>query len=287
MNADSPANPRSRADAGCVVVITGSTRGIGFGLADSFLAKGCAVVVNGRSRAGVDRAVAALRSRYPDGGILGVPGDVAVADDVQALWDAAQAHFGYVHIWINNAGLETARMPLWEIPPASIAEVVGANLTGTLYGCRVALRGMTVQGSGHIYNMEGFGSDGRIAPGLTTYASTKSAVTYLTKALLEETKDLPVKVSSINPGMVLTDMLRESISPERADNAKRIFNILADTVETVTPWLAERILANDSRGAHIVWLTTPKMIGRFLMARVRKRDLFGDDEASPPSPAHG
>ncbi|MEZ4717270.1 MAG: SDR family oxidoreductase [Caldilineaceae bacterium] len=171
------------------------------------------------------------------------------------------------------------RALLWDVTPAEIDQVVTTNLAGTLHGCRVAIRGMAAQGGGFVYNMEGFGSDGRVAPGLTTYAATKAGITYLTNALVEETKDLPVKVGSINPGMVLTDMLRDSIAPDRADNARRIFNILADTVDTVTPWLADKVLANDERGAHIVWLTKPKIFGRFLMAPFRKRDIFALDDA--------
>ena len=74
--------------------------------------------------------------------------------------------------------------------------------------------------------------------------------------------------------MVLTDMLLDNIPAERQANAKRIFNILADRVETVAPWLAQRILENDKAGARIAWLTTPQIFMRFLLARFRKRDLF-------------
>ena len=278
-----PAQPAADADsltAARVVVVTGSTRGIGYGLANAFLAQQCAVVINGRTAASVDAAVQSLAADHPTGQILGASGDIGVAAQVQALWDATMARFGRVDIWINNAGLETARALLWDVTPAEIDQVVTTNLAGTLHGCRVAIRGMAAQGGGFVYNMEGFGSDGRVAPGLTTYAATKAGITYLTNALVEETKDLPVKVGSINPGMVLTDMLRDSIAPDRADNARRIFNILADTVDTVTPWLADKVLANDERGAHIVWLTKPKIFGRFLMAPFRKRDIFALDDAT-------
>ena len=279
---DGPAQPATDAEsltAARVVVVTGSTRGIGYGLANAFLAQRCAVVINGRTAASVDAAVQSLAADHPTGQILGASGDIGVAAQVQALWDATMARFGRVDIWINNAGLETARALLWDVTPAEIDQVVTTNLAGTLHGCRVAIRGMAAQGGGYVYNMEGFGSDGRVAPGLTTYAATKAGITYLTNALVEETKDLPVKVGSINPGMVLTDMLRDSIAPDRADNARRIFNILADTVDTVTPWLADKVLANDERGAHIVWLTKPKIFGRFLMAPFRKRDIFALDDA--------
>ncbi len=66
--------------------------------------------------------------------------------------------------------------------------------------------------------------------------------------------------------------------PEEWDQAKRIFNILADQVETVAPWLAEKILANRKSGTKITWLTRPKIISRFLMAGLRKRDLFDAEQ---------
>lgn len=261
-----------------VVVITGSTRGIGYGLAQAFLARGCQVVVNGRSQAAVERAVAALAASYEPGCIFGQPADVTDPAQVQALWNGAVERFGRVDIWINNAGLENRQMVLWELPPETIQAVVDTNLCGTIYCCQVAIRGMRAQGGGHIYNMEGFGSEGRIQTGITPYASTKYAIAYLTKALVAETADLPVRISTLNPGMVLTDMLLDNVPPERLANAKRIFNILADRVETVAPWLAQRILENDKAGTRIAWLTTPQILLRFLLARFRKRDLFATQQ---------
>ena len=57
---------------------------------------------------------------------------------------------------------------------------------------------------------------------------------------------------------------------------KGIFNILSDRVETVTPWLAGKILANRKNGTRITWLTNKKLMWRFLTAPIRKRDIFGD-----------
>jgi hypothetical protein len=76
--------------------------------------------------------------------------------------------------------------------------------------------------------------------------------------------------------MVLTDMLTAPYDRQSAEwaRARRIFNILADRVETVTPWLAGQILANQQHGARIKWLTKRKIITRFLLAPFRKRDLF-------------
>ncbi|MGD8814399.1 MAG: hypothetical protein PVI78_07980, partial [Anaerolineales bacterium] len=62
--------------------------------------------------------------------------------------------------------------------------------------------------------------------------------------------------------------------PDDWKRAKRIFNLIADRVETVTPWLVDRILSNRRNGATIAWLTPAKTLGRFMIAPFRRRDIF-------------
>lgn len=244
------------------VVVTGSTRGIGFGLARALLTRGCDVVLCGRSQARVDDALHRL-GRGSAARLLGRTCDVADPAQVQALWDTAVDRFGRVDIWINNAGISTRPAPLWEQDPVDLSAVVATNLTGTVHGSRVAIRGMLAQGEGHVYLMEGLGSRGEVRPGTVPYGTTKYAVRYLAKALARETKHTPVKVSTISPGMVRTDLLLDSVTPDGADRAARIFDILADDVETVASWLADQVLANTRSGRRIAWLTAPKIAIRF------------------------
>jgi NAD(P)-dependent dehydrogenase (short-subunit alcohol dehydrogenase family) len=262
------------------IVITGSTRGIGYGLADSFLALGCAATISGRAPAGVEKAVAELSAKHKADRVFGHPCDVTDFEQVQALWDVAQAHWGQIDIWINNAGVSHPQANLWELTPEQIRAVVVTNLAGAMYGSKVALRGMLEQGFGSLYNLEGLGSDGRKVEGLALYGSTKCALRYLDESLAQETRGTPVLVGALRPGMVVTDMLtRQYVErPEEWEQAKRIFNILADRVETVTPWLARQVLANDKTGVCITWMTRRKSIGRFLSAPFRKRDLFEEPE---------
>jgi short-subunit dehydrogenase len=114
--------------------------------------------------------------------------------------------------------------------------------------------------------------------GLILYGTTKSALSYLSDALIEETKGSPVLVGALRPGMVATEMLTGPYRgrPEDWERAKPIFNILADRVETVAPWLAEKVLENTQHGARFQWLTRGRAMLRFLMAPMRKRDLFGE-----------
>ena len=259
------------------VVITGSTRGIGYGLADSFLSLGCAVTISGRTLAGVEKAVADLAAKHEAGRVLGQPCDVTDFQQVQALWDAAKAHFGKIDIWINNAGIGHSQMDSWELSPEQIKAVVDTNLVGAMYGAKVALRGMLDQGFGSFYNVEGLGSDDRMVEGLTLYGCTKAGLRYLTQSLVQKTRGTPVLVGALRPGMVMTDLVTKQYKerPEDWERDKRIVNILADRVETVTPWLAQKVLANDKTGVRITWLTRGKVMGRFLLAPFRKRDLFG------------
>jgi len=259
-----------------IVVITGSTRGLGYGLADAFLARDCAVVVSGRTREAVDRAASDLAARHDQDRVLGQPCDVTDYGQVQALWDVAQARFGRVDVWINNAGIAHAQTPFGRYDPAQIRAVVETNLVGAMYGAQVALNGMRAQGHGALYNMEGLGSDGRRVEGLGLYGTTKHGLAYLTDALVAETEGTALLVGALRPGMVVTDMLTQQYDLGSADweRAKRIFNILADRVETVAPWLADQVLANRKHGARFHWLGRARVLGRFLRAPFRKRDLF-------------
>ena len=258
------------------IVITGSTRGLGYGLADAFLAMGCQVMVSGRTRAGVDAAVGRLAESQEQGRIQGQACDVREHEQVQALWEAALERFGQVDIWINNAGIGQGMMKFWEIEADQIKEIVETNLTGTMFGARVAIQGMLAQGFGAVYNMEGSGSDGRGGHGLTVYGSSKRGGRFLTDALIEEVADTPVIVGALSPGMLVTELVTSQMEPnsENGERLKRIMNIIADRVETVAPWLAERVLANLKNGASMRWLTRGKVLWRFLTAPLHKRDLF-------------
>ena len=258
------------------IVITGSTRGIGFGLARSFLELGQSVVVSGRTAETVESVRAALAKTYGEDRVAGIPCDVTECGAVQALWERAVDAFGSIDIWINNAGISHPQVSPWEQTIDRTKAIIDTNILGTLYGARVAMNGMTVQGHGAIYNLEGLGSAGRHVPGTSLYGTTKAAIRYFTDALVLEAKGSLVIIGAISPGMVITDLIMDGLDRDAPDwpRAKRIFSILADRVETVTPWIAQRVLANTKSGVRINWLTPMKSTSRFLLAPFRHRELF-------------
>jgi len=256
------------------IVITGSTRGIGFGLADAFLALGCRVTISGRAQASVDRAVADLAARHEAGRVVGFPCNVTQIEELQALWDAARGRFGSVDIWINNAGVSNPRRDYWDLDPQEARCVIETNVIGSMYGCTVALRGMRAQGHGAVYNLEGLGSSGgRKVRGLSVYGTSKAALRYFDDALALETEGTPVIVGAIQPGMIQTDMIlgQYKDKPEEWARDKKIFDILTSPVETVAPWIARRVLENTRNGARIQWASGARIMGRFLLAPFRRR----------------
>jgi NAD(P)-dependent dehydrogenase (short-subunit alcohol dehydrogenase family) len=259
------------------VVITGSTKGIGLGMAREFLRRGHAVMISSRGAAAVETTVAALRREFPQGRLAGCACDVGNYAQVQGLWDAAAEAFGRVDLWVNNAGRDGKKLPFFMIPPEDFAATVTTNLIGLMNCNRVCMAGMYRQKGGWIWNMEGFGSNGAIRPTVGVYGATKYAVRYFTRAMVQELAKTPIKVGYLSPGIVVTDLL---VPPpdqrgERWQQSKKILNILADTVETVTPFLVEGMLAARESGAAVRWLTDGKVRWRFFRSLFVKRDLFG------------
>jgi NAD(P)-dependent dehydrogenase (short-subunit alcohol dehydrogenase family) len=259
------------------IVITGSTRGIGHGMALEFLKRGCRIMISGRKREQVDSEVKKFADVYGSDKIAGYPCEITSHEQIQALWDAAVKTFGTVDIWINNAGVTHPTANVMELKPVEIKPVIDTNITGLIYANQVALRGMTSQGHGFIYNMEGHGSHDEFMAGLTVYGTTKRAVKYFTDSLQLELDGTGAKVCLLSPGIVMTDFIIDEmrkLPPERYETAKVVYNCLADTVETVTPWLAEQILTNDEGGKEIAWLDAEKVNARFESDEYCSRDLL-------------
>lgn len=260
------------------VVITGSTRGIGYGLAVAFLERGCEVVVAGRTATGVEMAVTSLANRFGQERVLGQPCDVTVPAQVESLWQAAETRFGRVDIWISNAGLGHRTAKLWELSPDSVRSVLDTNITGVVNCARVAVPRFLSQGHGQLYNMEGYGSDLSVRENLGIYAASKAALRSLTLTLALETEGMPIQIGALGPGMVVTDLLLDPVKddPKTRKQLIRVANILGERPETVCPWLVEHVLGNTKNGVRFDWLNKRKVIWKFATAPLHRRDLFTD-----------
>lgn len=262
-----------------VIVITGSTRGIGKGLALEFAKRGHHVVISGRSQAAADACAAQLQQATSSTTrLLGIACDIASRDDIERLWQRSVEALGRVDLWINNAGVSHPRQRVGELSADDITSVAQTNLTGVLHATQVALRGMSAQAEGGtIYNMEGFGSNGMSRPGMSLYGASKFALTYFNKALLAELPSAKVKICYLSPGIVVTDLLKRDMGAPGSDEFERtrkVYEILADRVDTVAPWLVEHMLRHPKNGSRVAWLTSGKAARRFMGSLFRRRQVL-------------
>ena len=136
---------------------------------------------------------------------------------------------------------------------------------------------------GFVYNLEGHGSNDVMIPGFSMYGTTKRAVTYYTKALAKELEEnnSKVKAGLLSPGVMITDFTVKALGGEQAielpDKTKKFYNVMGDYPDKAADYLVRKILANTKNGAHIQWLTGPKVVWRFMTAGIRKRDYFSEN----------
>jgi len=259
------------------IVITGSTRGIGFSMANEFLRAGCNVTLSGRGEA----LTAAMQKELSpfEGKYIYVSCNVQEKANLQKLWDASSAQWGEIDIWINNAGENTPHVFSWETDGTDTENIIKTNLIGMIYGSQIAAKGMLKQGKGAIYSMEGLGSNNMTQKKTILYGTTKHALTYFMKGMALELEGTDVIAGRLSPGMVLTEFITKMPDGEPSqvianEQFRKIFNILADKPATVAKFLIPRILSNTKNDAQIAWLTKRKAAWRFLTAGFRKNRLI-------------
>jgi NAD(P)-dependent dehydrogenase (short-subunit alcohol dehydrogenase family) len=255
-----------------VAVITGSSRGLGYAIAEVYAREGAKVVIASRTQKAVDQAVRELRKSGAQA--EGLACDVSDIQQVEALAEFAVHKFGGLDIWVNNAGLSAPYGPTAHIPSNDFLNVIQTNITGTYNGSVVAMRYFAAQKSGKLINLLGRG-DGGSVPLQNAYSSSKVWVRNFTKALAKEYANRGVDVFGFNPGLVKTDMLSNvhAISGyEQQLNPLRVVTMLwgneADVPAQKALWLASP--ASDGRnGLLTTVLTTHFMFSRLVRAAFR------------------
>lgn len=118
------------------IVITGSTRGIGFGLAKEFLTLGHKIVINGRMVEKLSKAISELENINPD--LIGVVGSVSLNETHVSIVEKATSEFGKIDIWINNAGIPQAHKMFVDIDDTELNKIIDTNIYGLMFGTRIA-----------------------------------------------------------------------------------------------------------------------------------------------------
>lgn len=188
--------------SGKVAVVTGGTRGIGRAIAERLLAEGASVAICGRTKEGVDRAVAEMAAQYGNV-IWGTPADVSKLEDVHNLFQGVASRFGGVDILINNAGVGVFRS-VADLTPEEWHRTIDLNLTGVYYCSHEALQRFRTKGGGFIINISSLAGKNPMAGG-AAYNASKFGVNGFSEAMMLDHRHENVRVSYVMPGSVDTD----------------------------------------------------------------------------------
>lgn len=207
-----------------VAIVTGGSKGIGYGIAEEFVREGAKVVICSRNREQGEEAAGQLRSLGGD--VVYTACDVADLEQLQALVDMAVSSFGRVDIYVANAGInDPAKTHYLEITPDQYDRIMDVNLRGMFFGGQYAARQMVKQGGGGvIINISSVNAHLALDSQMV-YTTSKGAITQLTKVQAVALAQHGIKVNAMAPGPIETDLMR------RVGSDPQLFN----TVISRTP----------------------------------------------------
>jgi NAD(P)-dependent dehydrogenase (short-subunit alcohol dehydrogenase family) len=189
--------PRSL--AGTVVAITGGARGIGRATAAALISQGAKVAIGD-----IDAALATTTAQELGAGTIGLPLDVTSRESFDGFLTEVESRLGPLDVLINNAGIMPIG-PFIEETDATAARMIDINLTGVIFGSKLALERFLPRRRGHLVNVAS--SAGKSGfPGGATYCATKHAVVGLSEAIRQEVKDEGIDVSIVMPIVVNTEL---------------------------------------------------------------------------------
>jgi 3-hydroxybutyrate dehydrogenase len=192
-----------------VAVITGSTSGIGLGMAKAFAAAGCHLVINGFAPPGEANAIVEQLERDNHATVIHDPADLADSDQCVRLIDDAEKTFGHVDILINNAGIQHVA-PVEHFPVERWNAILAINLSAAFHTTRAVLPGMQTRGHGRIVNIASV--HGLVASvNKAAYVAAKHGLVGLTKVVALENAGRGITCNAICPGFVLTSLVQTQI----------------------------------------------------------------------------
>ena len=194
-------------------VVTGGAQGIGFAIAERFVAEGARVVLGDLD---VDATQAAAQRLGGAEVARAVRCDVTASDDVSGLVDVAVTEFGSLDVMVNNAGI-TRDATMRKMTEDQFDQVIAVHLKGTWNGTRLAAGIMRESGGGAIVNISSI--SGKVGlMGQTNYSAAKAGIIGLTKAAAKEVAHLGVRINAIQPGLIRSAMTEAM--PQRIWDAK-------------------------------------------------------------------
>ncbi|MGL1889498.1 MAG: SDR family NAD(P)-dependent oxidoreductase [Reichenbachiella sp.] len=196
-----------------VVIVTGSSKGIGFETAKLLLAKGAKVAGWSRSETVIDHE-----------NFIHIVADVSDATSVKVAHEKTVAHFGdSIDVLINNAGLGHYG-PMTEMPYSQWKEMFAINVDGIYFCSNVVIPGMKEKDAGHIINISSIAGLNPIK-NMVGYAATKHAVTGMSHSMFMELRDFGIKVTCIYPGSTNTNFFDSIDAYDANDNMMRPIDI--------------------------------------------------------------
>ena len=187
--------------SGKVAVVTGSSRGIGYAIAEALVQAGASVTVSARHAEEVSAAAARLEA-LGTARVLGVPCDVRRPDAVAELIRRTVAELGGLDILVNNAGVGYFG-PVADLPVERWQQTIETNLSGVFYCCREAIPHLRRRGGGWIINIASLAGKNPMAGG-TAYNASKFGLVGFSEALLLDVRHDNIRVSCLMPGSVAT-----------------------------------------------------------------------------------
>jgi len=204
--------------AGKCVVVTGGGRGIGKGIARAMAAAGANVVITGRSPEPLRQTRQELELQGAR--VLVVQGDMNSMAHLADIVRSAQARFGYIDGWVNNAGSADPGDvgPLINVTEAQYDRVVNLNMRSAFFACQAAARAMTRGGS--IINISSR-SGSQPCPNTGHYGAAKAALENLTATMAVEWGHMNIRVNAVAPGVVSTEKHEEGVGSMTSESRRR------------------------------------------------------------------
>ncbi len=198
---------------GKVAIVTGAGQGMGRAVAERLSAAGARLALNDLDGKAAARTAQLIADK---GGAVGIqPGDVTSATEVRGIVQGALNRFGGVHILVNNAGV-LRPTPVIDIEEEEWDFVVNVNLKGTYLCSRAVLASMREAGWGRIVNFSSTAGKKYSTIGGAHYTAAKAGILGFTRHLAKEEAANGITVNSVCPGLIDTEMVRSTITPEQA-----------------------------------------------------------------------